>query len=217
MTIATLWNCCRHLLIGIIVFIALSVSSPPDGLCREPDDSRLFLEGFTAYQNKEYSAASTRMEELLQKYPETPLRDMALFWLSHACFRNGRHQEAVQAMARLMEEYPGSRLDGAADERLLALTVSSRQDAAAKLLAAEREQLAADRESQERRAAAGQEALRVDSGRREQERGAADMLRCLSEEQRSLEKERQAARAAEQGRQEQFARELRDLTAAAPP
>lgn len=79
------------------------------------------MSGFNAYQNKEYQAAVDSISRLLEKYPDTSLRDMAIFWLAKAYHKTGNRQEAGKHMARFLREYPESPLRGTVEQDLLAL------------------------------------------------------------------------------------------------
>ena len=74
----------------------------------EMDELSLFSRGFFAFQQSRYLATINCMEWLLDKFPETSMRDMALFWLSQACFKVGNHEEAARLMAQFFLEYPDS-------------------------------------------------------------------------------------------------------------
>ncbi|WP_240732112.1 tetratricopeptide repeat protein [Geobacter sp. FeAm09] len=80
------------------------------------------MSGFNAYQQKNYPAAIKRMNEVLQKYPDSPLRDMAIFWLSRSYYKNGNLQDAARYMSRFAKEYPDNPLRATVEDELLALT-----------------------------------------------------------------------------------------------
>lgn len=114
---------CRNTFSRLFVALALisSLVVPP-GFCQETEDSQVFISGFNAYQQKDYAGAIAKMNEVLQKYPDTPLRDMALFWLSRAYFKSGNQQDAARFMSQFSKEYPDNPLRGTVEEELLALT-----------------------------------------------------------------------------------------------
>ena len=85
-------------------------------------ESRIFLLGFTAYQNHEYNKAVTSLNDLLQKYPGTLLRDLALFWLARSHYKANSYQVAARYMAQFNREYPGHHLKNNVEEELLALS-----------------------------------------------------------------------------------------------
>lgn len=85
-------------------------------LCEEqPEDHKLFVSGFDAYQQKNYSVSLQKLKELLAKYPDSPLRDLALFWLSRSYYRTGNLAEAARYKAQFSREYPDSLLNGMLD------------------------------------------------------------------------------------------------------
>ncbi len=70
------------------------------------DDLELFSSGFYAYQQEHYNTSISYMDILLQRYPTTVLRDMALFWLSQAYFKAGYRQEAARSLVQFFREFP---------------------------------------------------------------------------------------------------------------
>lgn len=114
---------CRNILFRFLLVVAIiSTLIVPPGFCQETEDSQIFMSGFNAYQQKNYSAAIKRMNEVLQKYPDSPLRDMAIFWLSRSYYKNGNLQDAARYMSRFAKEYPDNPLRATVEDELLALT-----------------------------------------------------------------------------------------------
>jgi uncharacterized protein DUF11/outer membrane lipoprotein YfiO len=114
---------CRNTLIRFFVVLVIisSVLNLP-AYCQESEDSQVFISGFNAYQQKDYATTIAKMHEVLQKYPDSPLRDMVLFWLARSYFKNGNQMEAARYMSQFSKEYPDNPLKGTVDEELLALT-----------------------------------------------------------------------------------------------
>ncbi|MCM0080022.1 tetratricopeptide repeat protein [Geomonas sp. Red32] len=81
----------------------------------------MFITGFNAYQRKDYKSAVQTMSSLLKKYPETPLKDMAIFWLARANYRAGNKNEAAKYMAQFFRDYPDNPLKGTVEEELVQL------------------------------------------------------------------------------------------------
>lgn len=105
------------LLAGMLLLTpALGFTSPESSR-----DSQIFVYGFNAYQAKEYDAAIGSMSLVLEKYPETPLRDMAMFWLARSYYRAGKRDQAARQMAQFLREYPNSPLKGTVEGELLSL------------------------------------------------------------------------------------------------
>jgi len=71
---------------------------------------------------KDYASSIEKMSEVLQKYPDTPLRDMALFWLSRSYYKAGNPREAARYLSQFSKEYPDNPLRNTAESDLLALT-----------------------------------------------------------------------------------------------
>jgi uncharacterized repeat protein (TIGR01451 family) len=114
---------CRNSLIKFFtVLVIISSFFTPPAFSQESEDSQIFISGFNAYQQKNYTTTISKMNEVLQKHPDTPLRDMVLFWLSRAYFKNGNQQDAAKYMSQFSREYPDNPLKGTVDEELLALT-----------------------------------------------------------------------------------------------
>lgn len=116
---------CRNTLIRLVVVLAI-ISSLPNlpAYSLETEDSHglIFISGFNASLQKNYPVAILKMNEVLQKAPDTPLRDMVLFWLSNAYYKNGNQQDAARVMSQFLREFPDNPIKATVDEELLALT-----------------------------------------------------------------------------------------------
>ena len=106
----------------LVILIIISSLAVPPAFCQETEDSQVFIAGFNAYQQKDYPSSIEKMNEVLQKFPDTPLRDMALFWLSRSYYKVGNQQEAAHYLSQLSKEYPDSPLKNTVEDELLALT-----------------------------------------------------------------------------------------------
>ena len=208
---------CRTILIRLfIAVVIISTLLVPAGFCQETEDSQIFIAGFNAYQQKDYPSAIAKLNEVLAKYPDTSLRDMALFWLARSYFRNGNQLDAARVMSQFSKEYPDNPLKATVEEDLLNLVaryekgeklpagtppVKVAEEQAARKAKAEQERLAAAKAEQERLAREKAEQERLAIARKEQERVAAEKLKA--------EQARIAAAKAEQERlaQEKAAKE----------
>lgn len=114
---------CRNILPRLLVTLVIisSLAASP-AFCQETEDSQVFIAGFNAYQQKDYASSIEKMNEVLQKYPDTPLRDMALFWLSRSYYKAGNQREAARYLSQFSKEYPENPLRNTAESDLLALT-----------------------------------------------------------------------------------------------
>ena len=122
-------------LTGCVIIVSL-LSNPAYAVNSE--DSQIFIAGFNAYQKKDYQTAVERMKAVLDTYPDTPLRDMAIFWLARANFKAGNDRDAARYMSQFIKEYPDSPLKGTVEDELLNL--ASRFDRGEQIpLKAERE------------------------------------------------------------------------------
>ncbi len=107
-------------LLAVLVIISSLFVSP--ALCQETEDSQVFIAGFNAYQQKNYAFSIEKMNEVLQKYPDSPLRDMALFWLARSYFKAGNQREAARYLSQFSKEYPDNSLKSTVEDELLSLT-----------------------------------------------------------------------------------------------
>lgn len=211
-------NTLIRILIALVIISSLLVST---GFCQETEDSQIFIAGFNSYQQKDYPAAIDKMNEVLQKYPDTPLRDMALFWLSRAYFKSGNQQEAARYMSQFSKEYPDNPLKNTVEEELLNLVArydkgeklptgtapgqSADKLAAAKKAKAEKDRLVKEAAEKERLAREDAEKAALAQQQAEQERVAkvkAEQERIAAEkaEQERLVQEKAAKEKAEQER-----------------
>jgi len=199
---------CRVALIRlIVVLVIISSFLQTPAYSQESEDSQIFISGFNAFQQKDYATSITKMNEVLQKYPDSPLRDMVLFWLSRAHFKNGNQRDAARYMSQFSKEFPDNPLKETVDEELLALTARYEKGeqlptgplpAADQKEGPEKARLAGERVDQENLARQKAEQERLATVQREQERIAA--LRA-DEERQSAEKAALARRAAEEAEQ----------------
>jgi uncharacterized repeat protein (TIGR01451 family) len=197
---------CRNILLRLVVaLVIISSLVIPPAFCQETEDSQVFIAGFNAYQQKDYATSIDKMNEVLQKYPDTPLRDMALFWLSRSYFKAGNQQEAARYLSQFSKEYPDNPLKSTVEDELLSLAaryekgeklpsgpaLSKQPDRQAALKAkSEKERIAAAKAEEAKRAAAAAETARLAALKQAEENAAAE----------KREKERVAAVKAEQDR-----------------
>jgi hypothetical protein len=111
----------KRSLLGFIVVLSL-LATPAFAV--EYQDSQIFISGFNAYQSKNYPGAIENMSQLLKKYPDSPLRDMAIFWLARANYKAGHRKEAAQYMAQFYKEYPNSPLKNTVEPELAKLAAA---------------------------------------------------------------------------------------------
>ena len=213
---------CRNILLRLLVVLVIisSLVAPP-AFCQETEDSQVFIAGFNAYQQKDYASSIDKMSEVLQKYPDTPLRDMAMFWLARSYYKAGNQQEAARYLSRFSKEFPDNPLKSTVEEDLLALTerydkgeklssglppVNKSDLQAARKAEAEKERLeAAKAEVAKRTAAASAEASLVRALKQSEEKAGAEkkeqeQTAAVKAEQERIAKENAANREAEQQR-----------------
>jgi len=112
-------NTLPRLLVALVIISSLAASP---AYSQETEDSQVFIAGFNAYQRKDYASSIEKMSEVLQKHPDTPLRDMALFWLSRSYYKAGNQREAARYLSQFSKEYPDNPLRNTAESDLLSLT-----------------------------------------------------------------------------------------------
>lgn len=198
---------CRLLTAFLACLLLVTLLGAVPVFAQETEDSQIFLSGFNAYQQKKYPVAVTRLSEVLKKYPETPLRDMTLFWLARSHYKAGNLQDAGRYMAQFSREYPDNPLKNTVEEELLTLaglhersqTAALQQDEVAK-------QRAAAEAEQEKLAALKREEERLVRERAEAEKLAA--LQAAEETERlAQEKAAEERRAAAKREEERIAKE----------
>jgi len=174
----------------LAVFLLVAVLLPAPAFSLDSEDSQIFISGFNAYQRKDFNAAIDNMSTLLKKYPETPLKDMAIFWLARANYKAGNQREAGKYMAQFLREYPESPLKATVEEGLMTLAERYQKneltdEGVAKATAAElaakaaadkaaAEKAAAERSAAEKTAAVMTAAERVAARRAAAEKVAAE-------------------------------------------
>ena len=194
---------CRNILFRFLLVVAIisSLIVQP-GFCQETEDSQIFMSGFNAYQQKNYTAAIKRMNEVLQKYPDSPLRDMAIFWLARSYYKNGDQRDAARYMSQFAKEYPDNPLRATVEDELLAL--AARYDKGETLPAGEApaKQAQAPKVQPEAEQPAGQQAEQERQAARkaEQEQLAKEQAAKAEIAKQKAEKERLAKQQAEKER-----------------
>lgn len=181
---------CRNIIIRLFVsLVIISSMIVPSAHSQETEDSQVFIAGFNSYQQKDYASSIEKLSEVLQKYPDTPLRDMALFWLSRSYFKAGNQQEAARYLSQFSKEYPDNPLKSTVEDELLSL--AARYEKGEKLsvgtppakqpdrLAAqkakdEKERIAAVKAEEARQAAAAAESARIAALKQKEDNAAAE-------------------------------------------
>ncbi|MDD2734146.1 MAG: tetratricopeptide repeat protein [Desulfuromonadaceae bacterium] len=114
--------CRNNILRILVVLVIISSFTVASAFSQETEDSQIFIAGFNAYQQKDYATSIEKLTEVLQKYPDTTLRDMTLFWLSRSYFKAGNQQDAARYLSQFSKEYPDNPLKSTVEDELLALT-----------------------------------------------------------------------------------------------
>ncbi|MDR3580566.1 MAG: tetratricopeptide repeat protein [Oryzomonas sp.] len=212
---------CRNILFRFFLVVAIisSLIVPP-GFCLETEDSQIFMSGFNAYQQKNYATAIKRMNEVLQKYPDSPLRDMTIFWLARSYYKNGDQRDAARYMSQFAKEYPDNPLRATVEDELLALVdrydkgetlpigEAAAKQAQAPTVQPEAEQPAvqsAEQQAEQKR----QAALKAEQEQQAKEQAAkAELAKQQADQERQgAEKVEQEQQAKEQAAREQLAKQ----------
>jgi len=100
----------------MIIFIPFA-----SGNAVEIDDSAIFVEGFNAYQQKDYLLAIEKCDQLNHVFPDSPLRDVTLLLAARAGLKSGDNQLAAKSAALFSTEFPESSLKTSVEDELRAL------------------------------------------------------------------------------------------------
>nr|WP_307726484.1 hypothetical protein [Trichlorobacter sp.] len=180
---------CRTLTAFFTCLLIATLLCAATVVAQETEDSQLFLSGFNAYQQQDFPAAVTRLGDVLKKYPDTPLRDMTLFWLARAHYKAGSRSDAARYMAQFSHEYPDNPLKNTVEEDLLALASQYEKGQGSAVQVAAAAQLEAEKQ---RAAEATAQVAR--------EKAEADRLAAAKLESERLAQEKAAQEAAEKAR-----------------
>lgn len=85
------------------------------------DDSFLFKTGFSSYNRSDYAAAISTLTSLLEKYPDTFLKDTVLLLLARSHLQSGDRRTATALTERLLREFPDRYTIDNLDKDLVAL------------------------------------------------------------------------------------------------
>lgn len=180
---------CRRLATIAAGLACVVLLAAPSVVAQETGDSQTFLAGFNAYQQKDYPTAVARLGEVLQQHPETPLRDMTLFWLARAHYKAGNNQDAARYMAQFAREYPDNPLKNTVEEELLSLAAQYEKSGQAAQVAKAEE---AARQKAEAERVAQEQAARVAAEKAEK----AQLLKAKAEAERIAREKAEAERLA---------------------
>jgi outer membrane protein assembly factor BamD len=90
-------------------------------ICREVLARHEKVVGDFYYSRANFRAAESRLAELMQKYPDTPVAPDALWELGTALEKEGKKYSAAQAYAAMLQHYPNTKYAKQAKERLARL------------------------------------------------------------------------------------------------
>jgi hypothetical protein len=87
-------------------------------VCRELLARNELFIGDYYYKRANFRAAESRMAELMQKYPDTPVAPEALYKLAVTLQKEGKKYSAAQAFAALKRHFPDTKYSATADQEL---------------------------------------------------------------------------------------------------
>jgi outer membrane protein assembly factor BamD len=90
-------------------------------ICREVLARHEKVVGDFYYSRANFRAAESRLAELMQKYPDTPIAPDALWELGTALEKEGKKYSAAQAYAAMVQHYPNTKYAKQAREKLARL------------------------------------------------------------------------------------------------
>jgi uncharacterized membrane protein len=200
--------------------VIISSLSVPRAFSQETEDSQVFIAGFNAFQRKDYASSIEKMNEVLQKFPDTPLRDVSLFWLSRSYYKAGNHQEAARLLSQFSKEYPDNPLKSTVEDELLTLVtryengeklpvgsppVKQAENLVAQKAKLEKERIAAAKAEEARQAAAAAETARIATLKQAEDNAAAEQkererIAAVATEREQVARETAAKELAEQQR-----------------
>jgi tol-pal system protein YbgF len=72
-------------------------------------DEVIYKGAYSAFLGHNWEQSVGLFQELLNKFPQSPLAPDAIYWTGEARLSQGRYEEAVLQFDRVIKEYPGSR------------------------------------------------------------------------------------------------------------
>lgn len=171
----------------LLVFCLLS----PAALKAETDDSSLFMEAFTAFQGKDYLHSISKLHQMDQLFPDSPLRDVSLLMLARAHYRSGDNDSAAQTVLKFSKEFGSGPLADSIETDLSAL--SKRRQTGESLAPNKQLRTAALKVRNEQLAKERAAALKVEQERLAQERAERERIMRERAEADRKERERLAA------------------------
>jgi len=87
-------------------------------IAAESDDSGLFLEAFTAYQNQDYLLAIEKIGVINHLFPDSPLQDVALLLLARSALKSGDNELAAKTILQFNDEFADNPLKSSVEDEL---------------------------------------------------------------------------------------------------
>ena len=167
-------------LFALALLLGICLSQPADAAYQSPEAAK-FMDGFSSFKQKDYSAAVQKFNALMGQ-PDSQLRELSLVFLARSWFKSGNTNEAAYALFLLDQEFPDSPLKNSLEQDLIRAVknidpktlITLRNQKEQERIArekAEAERLAAIKAEEERRAREKAEAERI-----AREKKAAELL-----------------------------------------
>jgi hypothetical protein len=181
----------RHFLKTILSLFILIVLALPAQVQADMDDSSLFMQAFTAFQEKDYLLSIQKLKNLEELYPDSPLRDVSLLMLARAQHHSGDNASAAHTVIVFNKDYGSSSLSGSVEQDLQ--TLAKRKEAGEKLLPNKHLHAAALKVRNEKLAVERAIAMKAEQERMARERAERDRIAREKAEAERREQERLAA------------------------
>lgn len=186
----------RFMMTILAGFLLLQTALPC--LALELDDSNLFVEAFNSYQKKDYLLTIEKVDQLIQIFPDSPLRDISLMLLARAGLKSGDNELAAKTINQFTAEYADNSLKTTVEEELLALGARKKKGERLppnKQLRAAAQKARNEQLAQERAAAMKAEQERLAKERAERARVAAEKAAAERRERERIAAEKAAKEA----------------------
>ncbi len=113
---------------------AKPLPTPPEKPAVSPQQSS-YDAALSAYKDGKYDQAVTEFRDFLRRYPDSPLRDNAQYWIGESYMGLKQHEQAILAYQEVIKKYPeGNKVPGAMLKQALAFQEIKDQTSAKLLL-----------------------------------------------------------------------------------
>ncbi len=181
----------RNLVKTVLSLLIILVLVFPASVQADMDDSSLFMEAFTAFQEKDYLLSIQKLKNLEELYPDSPLRDVSLLMKARAQHNSGDNASAAHTVLLFNKDYGSSSLAASIEQELQSL--AKRKEAGEKLLPNKQLHAAVLKVRNEKLAVERAIAMKAEQERLARERAERDRIAREKAEAERREHERLAA------------------------